>query len=105
MLEGEKKFIHTHEIFFSTNSEFRDLNLNIKRSIVHSIFLLSLQYCRVVEICTDFFVKMRRNISKQMVERMKRKESLYFGTKRKSSYTINRPRGEEEKEDGCNSFW
>jgi hypothetical protein len=32
-------------------------------------------------------------------------EELIFGTKRKLAYTRNRPRGEEEREDGCNFLW
>ncbi len=61
---------------FVTSIRFRHLNFYIKGGTIHSIFLLSFHHCYVVQICINFLVKMKGNINKEMVERMKRKQSL-----------------------------
>jgi hypothetical protein len=73
-LEGQKRFIHTHQMIFVIDVGFRHPNFNIKGSIIYSTLLLSFHYCYVVKIYTNFFVKMRGNINKEMVEKMKMRD-------------------------------
>jgi hypothetical protein len=62
---------------FAIGVKFRRSNFGIKGRIVHLVFPLSFYYCYVVEIYTDFLlVKMKRSINKEILENMKRKESL-----------------------------
>jgi hypothetical protein len=72
-LEGQKGFIHTHEMIFVIDVGFRHPNFSIKGNIVYSTLLLSFHYC-YVEIYTKSFVKMRGSINKEMVEKMKMKD-------------------------------
>jgi hypothetical protein len=58
-----------------TSVEFRHSNFSKKEGTVHSIspFL----YCYTTKILTDLLlVKMKGNISKEIIENMKRRESL-----------------------------
>jgi len=73
-LEGQKGFIHTHEMIFVTNIRFRHPNFSIKGSTIYSTLLFSFHYCYVVEIYIKFFVKMKGNINKEMVEKMKMRD-------------------------------
>ncbi len=67
-----QKFIHTFETIFVIKDGFKHLNFSIKERIIHSVFPLSLQYCYVMEIHTNFLlVKMRGIISKEMAKKMK----------------------------------
>jgi hypothetical protein len=76
MSKGKKRFIYTHKTVIVISVRFKHLNLCIKGGIVHSILPFSFHYCYVVQICINFLVKMKGSINKEMVERMKRKESL-----------------------------
>jgi len=49
-------------------------------------------------------MKVKGRINKEMVERMKRKESLDSEPKRQSTCTRNRLRGKEKKKDGSDFF-
>jgi hypothetical protein len=73
-LEGQKGFIHTHEMIFVIDIGFRHPNFSIKGNIVYSTLLFSFHYCYVVEIYTNFFVKMKGNINKEMVKKMKMRD-------------------------------
>jgi hypothetical protein len=61
-------------MIFVNDVGLRHPTFRIKGSMVYSTFLLSFHYCYVVEIYTNFFVKMRGNISKEMVEKMKMRD-------------------------------
>jgi hypothetical protein len=76
MSKRQKRFIYTHKTVFVIDIRFRHFNFCIKGGIIHSILFLSFHYCYDVQISIDFMVKMKRNINKEMVEIMKRKESL-----------------------------
>jgi len=68
-------------MIFVNDVGFKHPNFRIKGSMVYSTFFLSFHYFYVVEIYTIFFVKMRGNISKEMVEKMKmrdRKEKKFM---------------------------
>jgi len=76
MLEGQE-FICIFETIFAIDIEFKHPNFSMKGRTIHSILLLSFQYCYVAEICTNFLlVKMKGNINKEMADKMKRRESL-----------------------------
>jgi len=73
-LEGYK-FIYTFQTVFIIGIEFRHPNFSIKEGIVHLVSLLS--YCYATKKFTNLLlVKMKGNISKEMAENMKRRESL-----------------------------
>lgn len=91
-------------MFFATGIKIKHLNFIIKEDIFHLILLLSLQYCYATKICSDFSMKVKGRINKEMVERMKRKESLDSEPKRQSTCTRNRLRGKEKKKDGSDFF-
>jgi hypothetical protein len=42
MLEGQKRFIHIHEIIFTIGTGFRHLNFSLKRGTIPLVFLLSI---------------------------------------------------------------
>ncbi len=75
-LEGHKS-IYTFEIVCTINIKFRHSNFNIKEGTGHSISPYFFQYCYVAKKFINLLlVKMRGNISKEMVEKIKRRESL-----------------------------
>jgi hypothetical protein len=76
MSKRQKRFIHTHETVFASNTRFRHPNFGIKGSIVHLVLPFSFHYCYATKIYIDILVKTRGNISKEMAKRVKRKESL-----------------------------
>jgi hypothetical protein len=58
-------------------TKFGHPNFDIKGSIIHSVFPFFKKYCYVTKICINFLlVKMKGNINKETVEKMKKKESL-----------------------------
>jgi hypothetical protein len=104
MLEGQKMFIHTHETFFAIGTRFRHLNFNIKGGIVHSILPLLKKYYYAIEICTKFVVEMKGNIGKEVVERMKRRESSKSKPKG-SQISLKIDCGEKKKEKMGSDFF
>jgi hypothetical protein len=57
--------------------KFRNLNFNIKGNIIHlNLFFPSLVLLCYIEIYTNFSVKMRGNINKKIIERMKKRGNL-----------------------------
>jgi len=72
MLERQKGFIHTHKTIFATMV----FELWYKKKHCSFSFTLFFRYCYVVKFYTNFLVKMKGNINKDMAKRMKRKESL-----------------------------
>ncbi len=58
-----------------TRVEFRHSNFSKKEGTIHSVSPFS--YCYTTKILTDLLlVKMKGNISKKIIENMKRRESL-----------------------------
>jgi len=77
LTSDEHKSIYTFKMVCITGTKFMYSNFDIKEGIVHSIFLLYFQYCYVVEFFIDSsLVKMKGNINKEMVEKIKRRECL-----------------------------
>jgi len=77
-LKGQKS-IYIFKTICTTGIKFRHSNFSIKEGNVHLVFPLFCQYCYVVKKIIKFFlVKTRGNISKEMVEKIKRRESLEF---------------------------
>jgi hypothetical protein len=65
-LEGQE-FTYTSKMVYTTNVEFKHPNSSIKEGTIHSISLLSFQYCYVAKFLIDYLlVKMKGNISKEM---------------------------------------
>jgi hypothetical protein len=74
-LKGQKS-IYTFKTYCTIGIKFRHSNFSIKEGTVHLVFPLFCQYCYVVILF--FLVKMEGSISKEMVEKIKRRESLEF---------------------------
>jgi hypothetical protein len=55
MLEGQKRFIHTHETIFATSVEFRHSNFGIKGIIVHLVSLFFFTIVMLLNFIPNFW--------------------------------------------------